>query len=65
MKYFPGPWFRVVTSIFQHPLALVAEIVLCLSPIAATGQSVTFAGAQSVLPASVGQAYTTLSPWTP
>ncbi len=58
MKHFPGPWFRVVTAVFQNPLALVAGILLCLSPIAATGQSVTFAGAQSVLPASVGQAYT-------
>ncbi len=52
MKHFPGPWFRVVTSIFQNPLALATGVLLCLSPIAARGQSVTFAGTQTTLPAS-------------
>ena len=42
MKLFPGPWFRVATSNFQNPLALVGSIYLCLSPIAARGQSVSF-----------------------
>ena len=50
MKHFPGPWFRVVTKIFQNPLVLVGGVLLCLSPMAARGQSVTFAGTESVLP---------------
>ncbi len=50
MKHFPGSWFRVVTTIFQNPLALVGGVLLSLSPIASRGQSVTFAGVQSVLP---------------
>ncbi len=50
MKHFRRPWFRVVTTIFQNPLALVAGFLLCLSPIAARGQSVIFVGAQHVLP---------------
>ena len=49
MKYFPGPWFRVATSIFQNPLVLVAGLLLCLSPIVAREQSVTFGGAQSTM----------------
>ena len=52
MKHFPGFWFRVVTTISHNPLALVGGVLLCLSPIAAPGQSVTFAGARSTLPAN-------------
>ncbi len=48
------PRFRVVTALFfQQPLALFGGVLLCLVPVAASGQSVTFTGAQTTLPISV------------
>src|SRR5271167_3215899 len=46
------PRFSAPKTLFQYPLALVGGLLLCLSPIAASGQSVSFAGAQTVLPFS-------------
>ena len=45
------PWFRVVTALFQHPLTLLG-VLLCVVPVAAPAQSVTFAGALTTLPTS-------------
>ena len=52
MKLHHLPWFRVVTTLSQNPLALLGGVLLCLSPALAPGQSVTFTGAQITLPAS-------------
>ena len=47
------PWSPVVKTLFQHPLALLSGgLLLCLAPVLAPGQSVTFAGTHSILPAS-------------
>jgi hypothetical protein len=54
MKHFPGPRFRVVRTIFQKPLTLVIGVLLCFFPTAARGQSMSFAGAPSVLAAKNG-----------
>jgi Abnormal spindle-like microcephaly-assoc'd, ASPM-SPD-2-Hydin len=44
------PRFSTLKILFQHPLALLGGLLLCVGPVAAQGQSVTFAGAESVLP---------------
>ena len=56
MKHFPEPWFRVVTALSHTPLALVGGVLLCLSPVAARGQSVSFAGAGNAASPSTGAA---------
>ncbi len=43
-------WSPVVKTLFQHPLALLGGVLLCLVPMAAA-QSVTFAGTQSTIAA--------------
>jgi Abnormal spindle-like microcephaly-assoc'd, ASPM-SPD-2-Hydin/NHL repeat len=49
MKLYPLPWFSDVKGLFQHPLALLGGLLLCVGPVAAQGQSVTFTGAQSTI----------------
>ncbi len=49
MKLHRLPVISAVSTLFQNPLALVGGVLLCISPIAARGQSVTFAGAQSAV----------------
>lgn len=46
------PRFSSPKTLFQHPLALLGGVLLCVVPMAAKGQSVTFAGAQMTLPTS-------------
>ncbi|HZD49301.1 MAG TPA: choice-of-anchor D domain-containing protein [Silvibacterium sp.] len=50
MKLHRLPLISAVSTLFQHPLALLGGLLLCVVPVAAPGQSVTFAGAESVLP---------------
>ncbi len=57
MKLHPLPWFRVVNTIFPNPLALLGGVLLCFAPAIAPAQSVTFAGAQSVLPTTTTGQY--------
>ena len=45
------PWSPVVKIHFRNPLALLVGL-LCIVPVAARAQSVTFAGTQTTLPAS-------------
>ena len=53
MKLLFLPRFSSQETFFQHPLALLGGLLLCVLPTAAQAQSVTFAGAQTTLPASV------------
>jgi len=44
------PVSRSIFSLFRHPLALLGDVLLCFVPAIAPAQSVSFAGAESVLP---------------
>ncbi len=47
------PLFSVsISSLFRYSLALLGGVLLCLAPMAAPGQRLTFTGAQTTLPTS-------------
>jgi len=44
------PCFGSIPSLFRHPLALFGGVLFCLTPLVGHAQSVTFVGAETVLP---------------
>jgi hypothetical protein len=52
MKMCSLPWSGVKNVLFQNKLALLGGVLLCLAPLAVSGQSVTYNGQWVVLPFS-------------
>jgi hypothetical protein len=57
MKLPSLPWSGVATILSRSKLALLGGALLCLASVAATAQSVTFAGAVSILPLNPGNQF--------